>query len=126
MSVDTDIIIIGAGMSGVGMAIQLVRKFGTRNFEIIEKTSDIGGTWFSAEYEPQTATWKVIIEDQRKFLIQKRCKILISAVGALSIPKQCDIPGAESFKGHLFHSAKWDHSFDYKNKEVICIGIDTS
>jgi cation diffusion facilitator CzcD-associated flavoprotein CzcO len=78
----------------------------------------------SAEYEPETATWRVIIEGQRNFLIQKRCKILISAVGALSIPKQCDIPGAESFKGHLFHSAKWDHSFDYKNKEVICIGID--
>jgi cation diffusion facilitator CzcD-associated flavoprotein CzcO len=78
----------------------------------------------SAEYEPEPATWKVIIEDQRKVLIQKRCKILISAVGALSIPKQCDIPGAERFKGHLFHSAKWDHSFDYKNKEVICIGID--
>lgn len=50
MSVDTDIIIIGAGMSGVGMAIQLVRKFGTRSFEIIEKTSDIGGTWFVNSY----------------------------------------------------------------------------
>ncbi|KAJ5107652.1 hypothetical protein N7456_004327 [Penicillium angulare] len=76
-----------------------------------------------AEYEPKTATWKVIIEDQRTGReTQKRCRILISAVGALSVPKNCDLPGAENFKGHLFHSAQWDHSFDYKDKEVICVG----
>lgn len=50
MSIDTDVLIIGAGPSGLGMAVQLVRNFGTRNFEIIEKTSDIGGTWFLNSY----------------------------------------------------------------------------
>jgi cation diffusion facilitator CzcD-associated flavoprotein CzcO len=76
-----------------------------------------------AEYDPETATWKVVIEDQRtKRKFQKRCRILISAVGALSVPKKCDIPGTENFKGRLFHSAQWDHDFDYKNKEVICVG----
>ncbi|KAE8343328.1 hypothetical protein BDV24DRAFT_173060 [Aspergillus arachidicola] len=183
MSIDTDVLIIGAGPSGLGMAVQLVRNFGTRNFEIIEKTCDVGGTWFVnsypgcgcdvpshfysfsfapnpywsrkfalqpeihqyfesvvsqydvrphvrfhsavvlAEYDPETATWKVVIEDQRtKRKFQKRCRILISAVGALSVPKKCDIPGTENFKGRLFHSAQWDHAFDYKDKEVICVG----
>lgn len=66
---------------------------------------------------------KLVIEDQRtKDQIQKRCRILVSAVGALSIPKKCDIPGAGNFMGRLFHSAQWDHSFDYKNKEVISVG----
>ncbi|EKG20964.1 hypothetical protein MPH_01721 [Macrophomina phaseolina MS6] len=45
MSLDTDILIIGGGPSGLGMAIQLIRKFGIRNFTIVEKTDDIGGTW---------------------------------------------------------------------------------
>lgn len=50
MSVDTDVLIVGAGPSGLGMAIQLVRNFGTRNFELIEKSSDVGGTWFLNSY----------------------------------------------------------------------------
>lgn len=50
MSIDTDVLIIGAGPSGLGMAVQLVRNFGTRNFEIIEKTCDVGGTWFVNSY----------------------------------------------------------------------------
>ena len=41
----TDVLIIGAGMSGLGMAVQLVRKYNTRNFEIVEKVGDVGGTW---------------------------------------------------------------------------------
>lgn len=76
-----------------------------------------------ADYERETATWKVVIEDQRSGRqFTKRCKILVSAVGALSVPRSCDIPGAEDFKGHLFHSAQWDHTFDYKDKDVVCIG----
>ena len=45
MSLDTDVLIIGAGMSGIGTAIQLIRRFGTYNFELIEKSDDVGGTW---------------------------------------------------------------------------------
>jgi cation diffusion facilitator CzcD-associated flavoprotein CzcO len=45
MSVDTDVLIVGVGMSGLGMAIQLVRQFGTRSFELVEKVDDVGGTW---------------------------------------------------------------------------------
>lgn len=40
-----DVLIIGAGMSGIGLAVQLIRQYGTRNFEIIEKDAEIGGTW---------------------------------------------------------------------------------
>lgn len=45
MFLDVDVLIIGAGM-----AIQLIRNFDTRNLEIIEKTSDVGGTWFVNSY----------------------------------------------------------------------------
>jgi cation diffusion facilitator CzcD-associated flavoprotein CzcO len=76
-----------------------------------------------AEYEPEKATWRVVVEDQRTGRTsQRRSRFLVSAVGALSTPKSCEIPGADNFTGRLFHSARWDHSFDYKDKEVICVG----
>jgi cation diffusion facilitator CzcD-associated flavoprotein CzcO len=41
----TDVLIIGARMSGIGLGVQLIRKYRTRNFEIIEKRSAIAVTW---------------------------------------------------------------------------------
>ncbi|KAI9664116.1 MAG: hypothetical protein M1821_007607 [Bathelium mastoideum] len=169
MYVDTDILIAGAGMSGLGLAIQLVRQFGTRSFELIEKADGIGGTWkvntypgcgcdvpskkyslqpeiqdyfrsvadqykivphirFSstvetAAWEEKTATWLVYIKDLKDGTVQqRRCKIFVSAVGSLSVPKECEMPGADRFKGRLFHSASWDHSFDWENKDVVVLG----
>ncbi|KAI0378268.1 FAD/NAD(P)-binding domain-containing protein [Hypomontagnella monticulosa] len=42
--------IIGAGLSGVGMAIQLKRLLSHDNFELFEKYDDIGGTWSQNTY----------------------------------------------------------------------------
>lgn len=44
-----DVIIIGAGFSGLGMAIAL-KKAGRNNFLILEKAADIGGTWRDNHY----------------------------------------------------------------------------
>jgi cation diffusion facilitator CzcD-associated flavoprotein CzcO len=43
-------------------------------------------------------------------------------VGSLSVPKECDVEGKETFKGKMFHSAKWDHSFDWGGKDVVVLG----
>lgn len=50
------------------------------------------------------------------------CKILFTGLGHLNIPNDCDIPGNESFKGRIFHSARWDHSVSLANKNVFVIG----
>jgi cation diffusion facilitator CzcD-associated flavoprotein CzcO len=50
MSFDTEVLIIGAGMSGLGLSVQIIRKFGIRNFELIEKSEDVGGTWLANTY----------------------------------------------------------------------------
>ncbi|KAF7358972.1 hypothetical protein MSAN_01237600 [Mycena sanguinolenta] len=43
------VVIIGAGMSGMAMAIELKRT-GFTNFTIIEKASEVGGTWRDNKY----------------------------------------------------------------------------
>lgn len=50
MSFDTEVLIVGAGMSGLGLAVQIVRNFGIRNFELVEKSEDVGGTWLANTY----------------------------------------------------------------------------
>jgi cation diffusion facilitator CzcD-associated flavoprotein CzcO len=41
----TKVAIIGAGLSGIAMGVQLKRKLGHVNFEIFEITDDVGRTW---------------------------------------------------------------------------------
>jgi cation diffusion facilitator CzcD-associated flavoprotein CzcO len=208
MSFDTEVLIIGAGMSGLGFAVQIIRNFGIRNFELIEKSEDVGGTWLAntypgcgcdvrvllfsilyvpacktdtvtdsskvashfysysfalnpnwsrkysmrpeiqayfrsiaeqyrvvehirfhsivekAEWDDVAKVWVVtVLNLQTKERIVRRAKILVSGVGSLSVPKQCDVPGAETFRGKMFHSAQWDHSFDWKDKDVVVLGM---
>ncbi len=44
-----DVLIVGAGFSGLCMAIKL-RKAGIESFLIIEKAADVGGTWWENRY----------------------------------------------------------------------------
>ncbi|KAI1078822.1 hypothetical protein F5B20DRAFT_546324 [Whalleya microplaca] len=183
MALDTHMLIIGAGMSGICTAIQMIRQHKSRNFVIIEKSTELGGTWAantypgcgcdvpshfysysfalkpdwsqkfamqpeilsyfeevadsydiknhirfestveSAHWDVNSASWIVKIHhDASNDVLSLRAKILVSAVGSLSIPKQCGIPGASNFTGRIFHTAKWDHSFDWEGKTVVVVG----
>lgn len=180
---DTDILIIGAGMSGLGLAVQLIRNYGYRDFEIVEKVADVGGTWlvntypgcgcdvashfysYSFELNPDWSQkfsmrseiqayfrgiaekykivphvtfgttveqahwndegqfWETTLKNQQtKETYTKRSRVLVSGVGNLSVPRDCELPGADTYKGKLFHSALWDHSFDWKDKDVVVLG----
>jgi len=43
---NTAVLIIGAGISGMCTAIDLVKRNKCRNFIIVEKSGGIGGTWY--------------------------------------------------------------------------------
>jgi phytoene dehydrogenase-like protein len=47
---DCKIIILGAGLAGLGMAAQLQRQLNEHDFEIYEKLDDVGGTWAQNKY----------------------------------------------------------------------------
>ena len=44
-----DVLIVGGGFSGLCMAIKL-REAGMNSFLLIEKSDDIGGTWYDNRY----------------------------------------------------------------------------
>ncbi|KAI1316099.1 hypothetical protein F5Y16DRAFT_420787 [Xylariaceae sp. FL0255] len=139
---DTHVCIIGAGVSSLCTSIQLIRNYNTRNFTIIEKTNQLGGTWSINTYLGGGCDWSEkfalqpeilaylkglaakygLEEDIRYGTAHSRSKLLVSAVGGLSVPKECELPTASEFKGGLFHSALWDHSFDWKNKDIVVVG----
>lgn len=76
-----------------------------------------------ARWDDKSMVWAVQVKDVKTNRIQeRRAKVLVSGVGSLSVPKECEIPGAQGFQGPLFHSANWDHSFDWKDKDVVVLG----
>ncbi len=76
----------------------------------------------SAEFDEARGLWTI------------RCKngdtheatILITAVGQLHRPMIPNIPGRDSFQGKTFHSACWDHAYDFNGKTVAVIGTGAS
>ncbi|CAG8165886.1 unnamed protein product [Penicillium salamii] len=50
MDQSKEVIIIGGGISGLGMAIQLKRLLDHDNFTIYEKSDNVGGTWWHNRY----------------------------------------------------------------------------
>lgn len=83
---------------------------------------------FSAEvyrsiWQEDKRTWLLYLRDVKTgHEFTHECQILFSAIGGLSEPRPCDIPGASSFKGAIFHSAKWNHDVDLTGKNVVIIG----
>lgn len=53
-------------------------------------------------------------------------RIVVAGTGPLHIPNVPAIPGAESFAGRVFHSARWDHALDLAGKRVAVVGTGAS
>lgn len=55
-----------------------------------------------------------------------KARSVISCSGGLSQPMYPDIKGLSTFKGDMFHSAKWSRSFNAAGKTVAVIGTGAS
>ncbi len=174
---DQQVVVIGAGMSGLCMGIKLLER-GIRDFLILEKSPDVGGTWhdntypgaccdvpsvlysysfapnaewsrkFSAhdeikayfrrcaetfglmphlrlgtavrraDWREDQGCWEITLDDGETMTT----RALVSGLGQLNLPNIPEFPGRESFAGHSFHSARWDHDYDVSGKRVAVIG----
>ncbi|MDB4971769.1 MAG: flavin-containing monooxygenase [Myxococcaceae bacterium] len=53
-------------------------------------------------------------------------RALVSGIGGLSTPSYPTLPGLERFEGKTFHSQRWDHDYDLRDKRVAVIGTGAS
>ncbi|KAK3716303.1 hypothetical protein LTR37_006453 [Vermiconidia calcicola] len=76
-----------------------------------------------AEWQSQLKKWKVSLKDcQTGIEYYRYTSVFVSAVGAISYPRDVKFPGMDDFKGPMFHTARWDHSVDWKGKRIGVIG----
>ncbi|OCH87249.1 FAD/NAD-binding domain-containing protein [Obba rivulosa] len=77
-----------------------------------------------ASWDAVRAVWVLRLENTRTGEGREvEAQVLISAMGLLREPVYPpDVPGRERFKGEMFHSARWNHQVDLRNKRVAVIG----
>ncbi|KAJ5199110.1 hypothetical protein N7491_000327 [Penicillium cf. griseofulvum] len=94
-----------------------VDKFDLRQ-HVITSVECLGGAWNEDEKQ-----WTVKFRDVETGLqFARHATVFVSAVGAISFPRDVRFKGMEIFKGDMFHTARWDHSVDYTGKRVAVIG----
>jgi cation diffusion facilitator CzcD-associated flavoprotein CzcO len=76
----------------------------------------------AARWDAHTHTYTLELGDGTT----KSCDVLISAVGFLNVPRLPEWPGMGSFRGPMFHTARWEHEHDLTAKRVAVIGTGSS
>ena len=84
-----------------------------------------------AVWDEQTSKWHATfekIDEEGNVLetLEDVADVFMAGTGVLNDWKWPDIPGLHSFKGKLLHSAKYDTSFDTKDKKIAVIGAGSS
>ena len=74
-------------------------------------------------YDDDSCMW-TLTTDQGEALTTRTC---IMATGCLSMPKDPDIPGVQSFEGPVYFTSRWPHEkVDFAGKVVGLIGTGSS
>jgi len=76
----------------------------------------------SATWDEEHAVWNLALESGEGI----EAEIIVSALGMFNELNYPDIKGLDSFKGHHFHSARWDWNYDLSGKRVGVIGSAAS
>ena len=75
-----------------------------------------------ATFDEQSGTWSIETTSGETL----HARVIVSGCGGLSRPSVPELPGLEEFQGKSFHTARWDHSFDFSGKRVAVIGTGAS
>ncbi|KAJ6118903.1 hypothetical protein N7471_013523 [Penicillium samsonianum] len=95
----------------------VIAKYGLRE-KMVFSTEVLRCVWSG-----ESSLWVLFLQDTitgREYIHQ--CQVLFSAAGQLVEPRPCDIPGHETFRGEIFHSARWNHNVSLQDKNVVVIG----
>jgi cation diffusion facilitator CzcD-associated flavoprotein CzcO len=94
----------------------LVDEFDLR--PLIRFGADVSGLRFDGA----TGTWTASTKDGRTFT----ARAAVMAPGPLANASLPDIRGLQRYTGHVIHSARWDHHYDFTGKHVAVIGTGAS
>ena len=76
-----------------------------------------------AEFQADSNQWKLQLDPAQ----QLSCRVLLLATGCLSSPNMADIDGLQTFKGPIYHTARWPQSpVDFSDQRVGVIGNGSS
>jgi cation diffusion facilitator CzcD-associated flavoprotein CzcO len=71
----------------------------------------------------ETRQWRVtFLDTTTKQQFTRDADMLLTAVGGFSEPRRVKFPGMDRFQGPVFHTAEWDHSYNYSGKRMAVIG----
>jgi cation diffusion facilitator CzcD-associated flavoprotein CzcO len=88
----------------------------------IERLIHTRRTVDSCTWDEAANRWRVSTEQGHTYAADA----VILATGQLNQPAVPEIEGSESFAGHSFHSARWDHEFALAGKRVAVVGTGAS
>ncbi|HEX4483709.1 MAG TPA: NAD(P)/FAD-dependent oxidoreductase [Solirubrobacteraceae bacterium] len=88
----------------------------------LERQIELGKAVTSCAWDEHDARWHVETDDGSSY----EADALVLATGQLHQPARPTIAGAETFGGHSFHSAQWDHDYELAGKRVAVIGTGAS
>ncbi|MCK2148825.1 NAD(P)/FAD-dependent oxidoreductase [Marinobacter alexandrii] len=100
----------------LGYMEHCVEKYALANH--IRFNSPVG----KAHFNEAQNQWSVTLTNGEELT----ANVVITATGQLNQPAWPRIEGIDRFAGTLFHSARWDHSYDFANKRVAVIGTGAS
>ena len=75
----------------------------------------------NAEWDEAAGLWKLETSEG-----SYQAKTVIFSTGPITEPSLPKIKGIESFKGEMFHSARWNHDYDLTGKRIAVIGTGAS
>jgi cation diffusion facilitator CzcD-associated flavoprotein CzcO len=88
----------------------------------VERQIRFGRTVSACTWDEERAQWRLDTAEGERF----EADALVLATGQLHQPSRPRIEGIESFAGHSFHSAEWDHDYPLAGKRVAVVGTGAS
>lgn len=83
----------------------------------------VNHSWDRGVWQEEKKTWKISVTNVvtgEQF--EQECNVLISCIGGLVNPNPFLIPGVDSFKGDIAHTARWRKEIVLDNKNVVILG----
>lgn len=77
----------------------------------------------SAHFDESADTWAVTTDGGDSY----ESRYCIMATGCLSVPREPQVDGVESFKGEIYHTGNWPHEqVEFSGKKVAVVGTGSS